>query len=143
MKTTMVEELPVKLDPHEKQLKGEQLSQAVNTVHELEEKKKSVTSDFAQKIKDANHKVYLLAQEVRTGEELRPVECYEQPRYSELLVDVIRQDTGACVRTRPMHPTERQQAMGFGESTAGRRRGRGQLDLAKTPTDDEPPEDTH
>lgn len=111
----VVEQLPCPLEPAEVLLKGKQAAQLLNEISALEEQKKATSKRLQQEADDKRGQVDKLAEEIRTGEELRPVECYERPRYGAAMVDLIRTDTAAVVRSRPMHPSERQLAMDTGE----------------------------
>jgi hypothetical protein len=116
MQTTTVEKLPCKLNAQEKLLKGEQLAAKHGEIAQLEEAKKSAGSSFTSSIKQKKIECTQLAEEVRAGEELRPVECVERPRYQEMMVDLVRLDTGMVVSNRPMHPSERQAALELGDA---------------------------
>lgn len=121
LKTPFTEDLPCKLTAHEKLLKSEQLSHKLADVEKLEEAKKAATSRYADQIKARVLEVKLLATEVRTGEEFRPIECTEMPRYSDMMVDIVRVDTGATVRSRPMQPSERQEELSIARRNEARK----------------------
>lgn len=115
MQTTRVEELPCKLDAQEKLLKSEQLAQKLGEIKQLEDDKKASAKRFGSEIEEKRGDASKLAQEIRTGSELRPIECTERARYADLMVDLIRLDTGEVVSSRPMHPQERQAALDLGD----------------------------
>jgi hypothetical protein len=73
--------------------------------------KKLANDRFKERIEECDEAVLKLSREVRTRLEERPIECTESPRYGEMMVDLIRMDTGEVVSSRPMHPSERQQAL--------------------------------
>ena len=125
MTTTTVEQLPVKITASEKALKSAQLVNSLKALSDIEDDKKNAVNDFTQRAKEVKSKVDMLAHEIRTGEEMRPVECFERPLYSEMVVELVRGDTGDIVSTRGMHPTERQHAMEFeGDVIASKKRGK-------------------
>jgi len=165
MQTTSVEQLPCKLSAHEKLLKSDQMAAKHGEIAQLEAAKKSATSSFSSSIKQKQTELTQLAEEIRSGEELRPVECVEKPRYADLMVDLVRLDTGVVVTNRPMHPRERQSALELGDAprkttpaqprskgktkvTAGWSReikapAEGKARAAKSNTSDEASEETH
>lgn len=115
MQPKTVEQLPCKLSVEETLLKSRQLAQLSKDVSVLEEAKKAEQARFKTEIDDKESAISRLVQEVHSGEELRPVECYERPRYADMMVDIIRTDLATVVRSRPMHPTERQTALDMGD----------------------------
>jgi hypothetical protein len=125
MKITSVNDLPVRLTAAEKALKAEQLVADMHEIQDLEDQKKTATSEYSSKIKRKQEHARQLAYELKTGTELRPVECYERPVYGDMVVELIRVDTGEVVSTRGMHPSERQRAMEFGEDVAASERRKG------------------
>jgi hypothetical protein len=110
-----VERLPCKLTADEILLKARQLSQFSKDVDQLEDEKKAEAARIKADIEEKESAIKALMQEVYSGEEVRPVECVERPRYDALMVDLIRSDTGAVVSSRPMHPSERQTALDMGD----------------------------
>jgi hypothetical protein len=73
----------------------------------IEDDKAEVTKDFAEQIKKQRRALDLLAHEVSTGTEVRPVECDLVPRRADEMMDVIRPDTGEVVSSRPWTQSER------------------------------------
>jgi len=110
-----VEQLAVPLTPEEVLMKGKQLTQRCIEVAKLEAEKKLQASAIKSDIDAVKEKIKDLVVEIDRGEEIRPIECYERPRYGAQMVDIIRTDTGAVVRQRAMHPNERQAAFDMGE----------------------------
>lgn len=115
---TIVEPLPCALSAHEKMLKADKLVDVLREVGKLEDAKKDAAAGFKQKIDGKNVEARILAGEIRTGAEFRPVECVERPRYGDMMVDLVRLDTGAVVSSRAMHPSERQLALDAGGGEA-------------------------
>jgi hypothetical protein len=111
MQTTSTEQLPCKLTEEERQLKSDAHAQAQADLEQLELDKASASSSFGAAIKKKKQEISKLAKEVRTREEVRPVECVERPRYDVNMVDLIRLDTKGKVSSRPMHPHERQSSL--------------------------------
>lgn len=107
------EELPCHLSAHEKLLKSESLAERLKDVHTVDAERKEAMADFKQRADELEKQVDKLALEVRTGREYRQVECFESASYSDSKVDIVRKDTGEVVRSRAMHPNERQEKMPF------------------------------
>ena len=116
MESTIVEELPCKLTASEKLLKSDQMAKAHKEIVKLEAEKKLSGQQLKSSIDARKGELALLAREIETGEELRPVECKERPRYQDLMVDTIRLDTGEVVSSRGMEPAERQKALDYGDA---------------------------
>lgn len=113
-----IEQLPCKLTGEEKLMKGDQLVRLAIEVRDLEAEKKALASGIKAKIDEAKESMNELCREISTGEELRPIECMEHPRYDRMIVDIIRTDLGTVWKQRPIHPSERQLAMETGPSRA-------------------------
>lgn len=108
-----VEILPCKLTPNELLLKGKELAETFKKVDSLEAEKKADASAFKDKIESYEAKGRELAREVSTGQEYRPIECFEEARYSTNMVDLVRSDSHEVVRSRPMDPSEKQPGLNF------------------------------
>lgn len=115
MQTKVIEQVPCKLTAAEQLMKGQQVAQLMSEIGALEEEKKSEAKRIATDVEDKRGQMHALADEIRRGEEMRPVECFESPRYADSMVDLVRTDTGTVVRSRPMHPVERQTAIDLGD----------------------------
>lgn len=117
-----IEDVRCQLTAEEVLLKSKELTQLMRERAQVDADKKSSVSlykDIAEKLEE---RIEVLANAVHSGEELRPVECIERFRYSDGMVDVVRIDTGAVYRMRPMHPEERQTALDVeSQPRAGRR----------------------
>lgn len=114
-----VEDLPCKLTADEKLLKGAQLVQLAVERRILEDQKKLATAKLKTEIDKKKDEIGLLVDQLHRGEEERPIECIERPRYDAMMVDIIRTDTGQVWRQRPLHPSERQEALDLGNAPAG------------------------
>ena len=133
-----IEDVPCKLTAEEQLLKSKQLCILARERATVDEQKKASAAMYKSQADSLDEQIKELVQEVHTGEEMRPIECFERPRYGDMLVDIVRTDTGALHRVRPMHPDERQLAMDSGEVGAptpirGKRRR----------NEEESPEGTH
>lgn len=139
-----VEQLPCKLTAEEKLLKSSQLVQLAVERQQLEDEKKLATAALKAKIDQKKDEIGDLVTELHTGEELRPIECVERPRYDKMIVDIVRTDDGTVWKQRPIHPSERQEAFDLGAAgtvtsigSAKKKPKRG------TTTEDETPSDKH
>lgn len=110
-----IEDLPVPLTQAEILLKSKEHAKLSMDRAELEERKKLAAADFKNKIDSLEDRIYALVKEVHTGIELRPIECYDVPNYKDEMVETKRSDSHETIRSRPMHPTERQLALEVGE----------------------------
>jgi hypothetical protein len=118
MEAKVVEYVPCKLTAEEELMKGKQVAQLLSEISTLEDEKKSEAKRIATEVEDKRTEMYARGEEIRRGEEMRPIECFERPRYVDNMVDLVRTDTGGVVRSRPMHPNERQTALDMGELPA-------------------------
>lgn len=115
---TTIESLPCEMTPAELALKSSQMASKLDELNGVEAEKSRVTKKLGEDMKTLKAQLDHLGTEVRTGIEYRPIECYEVPRYERLKVDLVRMDTGEIVRSRAMHPNERQEALDLGVAEA-------------------------
>lgn len=108
MSDRMIEQVQCVMTDAERIAKGEQLARMAFEMGDLEEAKAAAGRDFTNRIKCLKTEQGKLADEVRSGAELRDVECAEKPDWKQHIVTIVRCDTGEIVRTRPMTPSERQ-----------------------------------
>lgn len=94
---------------------GAQLARRYSEITDLEEQKKSVTSDFKARIDSANADAGVLARKIQNGYEFKNTDCEIQWDYDEKAVTVVRLDTMETVKSRPMTPDELQEEMFDGE----------------------------
>jgi hypothetical protein len=113
-----VEQLPCKLDAEELLLKSRQMVELMVERTKLEDQKKLEAAALKSQIDSLGDRISALGKDIHRGEEDRPIECIERPRYELMRVDIVRTDLGTVVRQRPMHPTERQTALDIGEVSA-------------------------
>jgi hypothetical protein len=130
-----VEQLPCKLTGEELLLKSKQLAQLAKDRAALDDERKTAAARIKAAMDEKEAAMHALVDEVHSGEEQRPIECYERPRYPEGMVELVRSDSGAVVRSRPMHPSERQTALDMGEMP--------ELDARPKRTKREAPESAH
>jgi hypothetical protein len=143
-----IEQLPCKLSGEEKLMKGDQLVRLAIEVRDLEAEKKAAGATFKTQIDEKKERMNELCREIHSGEELRPIECMEHPRYDRMIVDIIRTDLGTVWKQRPLHPSERQLAMETGRAPMGTvtpigsSAAKKKKPSSKKPIDDSP-SDTH
>lgn len=113
--TKQIRDLPCKMTAAEVALKSAQMAAKLEEMGTLEAKKKSVTTQLAEEIKEVREQLNYVGREVRTGLEYRPVTCIEEADFATSKVDLVRTDTGEVVSTRVMHPDERQQVLDLRE----------------------------
>lgn len=87
---------------------GISLANAVGDLETLAQEKAEFMADLKGRLKDAQAKVKLLAEKIRTGSEVRVVECRMEKDLLGNVVRFYRLDTGGLVEERPMTPEERQ-----------------------------------
>lgn len=109
----LIKELSCEMTAREKAGKSDQLAAAVGTKQELEDEKKAYNDDWKERNVANDRRILKLAREVRTGHEVRNVECEEQPRYADRMVDIVRLDTGEVAFSRPMERGEMQKSLGL------------------------------
>jgi hypothetical protein len=103
-----VESLPVELDDETLLVRARQLAAAQRHVRDLEEEHKAVRSELRRAMGEARRAVDALRDIVAEGREDRPVKVEERGDFSEGIVYVVRLDTDAAVRNRPMTGDDRQ-----------------------------------
>lgn len=104
--------LPVRLTEEELRAKAQLQARAMREYGDIEAKKKAVTADFGDQLKEKRKELDQLAREVSTGMETRAVECDLVPIWSSFTVVTVRRDTKDTVETRPMTHPERQMQFG-------------------------------
>jgi len=104
-------DLPVALTDEESQAKGKKAAKLQDQCEEIEARLKSQGTELRAELKGKRGELRALLREVSTGEEERPVPCYERKDFNAGKVDVIRTDTGAVAETRIMDASERQEEL--------------------------------
>lgn len=112
-----VESLPCQMTAQETILKGKELAEVASEIEAIEAEKKLSASELKKRRERTDARVRELAREVRSGVEYRPIECFEVPRYSTQMVDLVRSDTHHVVRSRAMDPSERQTHLDLGQDS--------------------------
>jgi hypothetical protein len=87
---------------------GISLSQAIEEVEGLEEEKAGFMADLKGRMKEAKDKVKLLAAKIRTGSEMRLIDCRLEKDFMSNAVRTYRIDTDELVEERAMTAEERQ-----------------------------------
>jgi len=106
---TVTKELEYSFTPEEIRNLGFSIANAVGDMEALEEEKAAFMSDLKEKLKEAKAQVKLLAAKIRTGTEVRMIECSIDYDFGAKMVRTCRTDTGAVVEERDMTTAERQQ----------------------------------
>jgi hypothetical protein len=101
-------DLPVKLTEEEIRTKGSEQADAVGELSRQEAEKKETVKELNIALKSTRKRINELAQAVRTGVEIRQVECRVVPVGDEMHTE--RLDTNETVDRRPMSEYERREA---------------------------------
>jgi hypothetical protein len=104
----ITKELEYNFTPDEIRNLGISLSHAIGEVEGLEEEKAGFMADLKGRMKEAKDKVKLLAEKIRTGSEVRLVECRLEKDFLSNAVRTYRTDTNELVEERAMTVEERQ-----------------------------------
>jgi len=88
--------------------KGAELARAVNEKDTAESELKNVSTQIKHRISVADGKIRLNSEHIRSGYEMRNVECRKVFYMERDLVEVTRNDTGDVVSQRPLTEEERQ-----------------------------------
>jgi hypothetical protein len=100
--------LPCKLTPEEKMQRVEQFAIESERMAQVEIEHRRAKQEFKDKILEHGHAINGLSAAIRSGQELRPVDCEEVPDYQRGMWDLLRLDTGEFVESRGMSDAERQ-----------------------------------
>jgi len=103
-----LERLPCTLSSSEKARKSDELAREIAHRKALETEKGLVARGLADKLKESGRRIDDLAEEVRTGVELRDVKCSTVKDFEHNVVHTRRLDTKEIVSSRPMQAGERQ-----------------------------------
>ena len=108
MKDSKVETipLPVKLTEAEMLERSRELAGEVAAHDEAEDVRKAVAASHKARVDTHATKIRSLSRVVSSGEEHRPVECEWQADAGLRTLKLVRRDTGAVVRSRPMTDEE-------------------------------------
>jgi hypothetical protein len=108
---TTTEFLRYQFDEDEKKCLAQGMAQSVIKARDLEEEKKTITSQFASQINEANATANSAAQKLESGFEMRTIDCEELWNHKTKTITIIRLDTGEEVRERTMTNRECQEDM--------------------------------
>jgi hypothetical protein len=109
--TEIHESLRVSLSPEELVTKSQELARHLQETQDIKDRLARERKLQQEQLKEREQREQELALDVALGSEMREVACFESPRWSERLVDIVRADTHEVVRTRAMQPEERQREM--------------------------------
>jgi hypothetical protein len=87
---------------------SERLADLLIERREVDSEYREITGDYRQRIKRLDGDIARMSTLVKSGEEIRPTECWEEPDYDQGVVEVFRRDTGSLVHVREMHDGDRQ-----------------------------------
>jgi hypothetical protein len=105
---TLTKEVEHNFTPEELRNLGIALSYAIGDIESLEAEKAEFMKAHKEGLKETRTKVKLLAEKIRTGSEIRMVECRLEKDFLSNSVKTYRLDTGELVEERSMTPEERQ-----------------------------------
>lgn len=102
----MLRKLPIHLTDDERNTKARHAATLVHERSLLEEQKREVVADYADRLKALAAEITAATEAARTGIEEREVEVSPRPNNDRLVVEFYRADTGDLVETRPMTEDE-------------------------------------
>ncbi|RIL03121.1 MAG: hypothetical protein DCC71_15430 [Proteobacteria bacterium] len=108
---TFPERLPCPLTDDEVRQRGELLAMTLAEIAEIEEEFALERQRIRGEIKRRRERARGLTGEVSTRTEIREVACVRRILPDDERVEIVRVDTGEVVRTRPLTPEERQEAL--------------------------------
>lgn len=94
-------------EEEKRQIAGD-LANGVADIQRLEDQKKSVMSQLKSEIDAKQGQVNLFAEHLRSGFEMRSIDCEVLHAFSDDVVRWVRCDTGEVAFERKMRPEERQ-----------------------------------
>jgi hypothetical protein len=110
----IIKDVPVTLTPVERERKGIELAEVLQTKHDHEAHQNAVKANWKKEIQETDVDISRLRRIVQTGKETRAVECKENPNWTTKLVEIFRLDTGELIDFRPMTEPELQREIDFG-----------------------------
>jgi len=105
------EELRCELTTEELAAAADECALVLGEIEQLDAEYKDEVVKLRGERKRASAAVAKLAREVREKASYRQTPVHEERRFAENTIAVVREDTGALVRSRPMTPDERQVAL--------------------------------
>lgn len=103
-----IEDLPCKLTEGEWKERATSLAHKHRELGEFQERAKLVKKELKEDEDKLQISIDKLGEIVRTNHELRAVEVREEMNVGREIIEVIRQDTGEFVRSRPLSQAELQ-----------------------------------
>ncbi len=113
-KATVVEvirSLPVPLTEREIRTKAGAMARLAQKADNLDQKAKDVGASIRAEAREARADATELRTQIIQESENRPVRCVERLDAKRNVVDIVREDTGDVVDTRPAEPGDRQLSM--------------------------------
>ena len=104
----ITQHLKVTLTDEQKKGYSEEIAQAVEEVAEGQNELKFVSTEIKARIQTSEAKLKELANKIRAGYEMKPVECLQTMDFSNGTVKIVRLDTDEIVLERAMTVEERQ-----------------------------------
>ena len=109
-------QLPVRLRSDELDSKRDELAELLAKQAQLESEKKESARRFKDRLEEVKEKMTELAEQIRSREEYRLVDCYVEPNYLLRTMDTYREDTFEKVCSRAMKPHEMTPQLPFKEA---------------------------
>ena len=103
--------LKYQFSEEEKKNMGDDLAQKFASKHETEDKLKAVSTQIKSEINALDAIMGGLAEKIRSGYEMRDVECEIERDFKNARITITRLDTGEIVESRAMTPEERQKKL--------------------------------
>lgn len=100
------ESLPVPLTDDEIRFRGVEVAHLLAAISKLENKAKRKAQAYKQRIDETKKQLAQLADQINSRQEYREIQVEEQKDYTRKIVETLRLDTYAVIRTRPMNANE-------------------------------------
>jgi hypothetical protein len=91
--------------------KGKELADKVREYDQVDNERKDVSRDYGDQLKALDAVIQKLAKEVKEGNQIHEVPCYERPNYVDKAVEAVNEETGDVLDSRPMTEEEKQMPM--------------------------------
>jgi hypothetical protein len=118
---TIIREFTRPLDKEELAKKATEMADLI--VQYATDKKSAAdeSKERREELKQIAEHIGLLAQEVKEGSQIHEVPCYERPNYVDKTMDLVREDNGEVIESRPMSEDERTgDLFGMGGGSGGK-----------------------
>ncbi len=97
---------------------GRQRAQLDEDMEKLVEEKRQATADIRQRANTIKTQAREVSRAIRTGQEVREVQCFYRFKWKDGVKELIRTDTNEVVERRAITAEERQTVMNLGDSAA-------------------------